>query len=120
MATKGNRPIAVPVAVFMLGQTVFIALVMADRPRWGWLERARNARIFQTHRRALLGDILVLLFARFAYFAGFVMLFWWGTAAFGVDLPFGVAMASMPMVMGVAALPITWRSGSFTREGRGQ
>ena len=44
---------------------------------------------------------------RGAYFSIFVGFFWLGSHAFGIALPFGIAMASMPVILLAAGLPIT-------------
>jgi uncharacterized membrane protein YbhN (UPF0104 family) len=94
-------------ALFLLSQLLLIILVMNDEPRWSWLERLRGVRVFQAYRKARFSDVAILLAARSVYMAGHVLLFWWGTAAFGIDLPLAFATASMPLVLLSAALPIT-------------
>ena len=90
------------VLAFFALQLGFFGLVMADTPTWGWVERLRSARIFHSYRRASRHDILALIALRAVYFSGFVLLFWWGTGAFGVDLPLPFTAATMPIVMGSA------------------
>ena len=84
-----------------------LALFMAPAPDWRWLRRLRGLAIFRTHRLARLGDLAWLILLRGAYFAIFVGFFWLGSHAFGVALPFGIAMASMPVILLAAGLPIT-------------
>ena len=90
------------ILAFFTVQLVFLGLVMANRPTWGWLTRLRAVRIFHSYRRASRQDILALVALRAVYFSGFVVLFWWGTGAFGVDLPLSYTAATMPFVMGSA------------------
>ena len=86
-------------ALFVLGQILLLALVMTNAPHWRWLERLRRVRVFQAYRKASIVDLLVLLAARTTYMAGFVLLFWWGSAAFGIELPLAFAIGSMPLVL---------------------
>ena len=90
------------VLAFFTLQLCFLGLVMADVPGWTWLERVRAARIFHAYRRASRHDVLALAALRAVYFSGFVLLFWWGTGAFGIDLPLPFTAATTPIVMGSA------------------
>ena len=90
------------VLAFFSAQLVFFGLIMTDSPRWAWLMKLRGARIFQSYRRARLRDVVALVGLRSVYFSGFVALFWWGTGAFGVDLPLAFTAATMPIVLGSA------------------
>jgi uncharacterized membrane protein YbhN (UPF0104 family) len=93
--------VAVGFAIAML------AVSMASRPRWRWLERMRAAGIFSTHRRATVRDLAVLVAVRTCYFSGFVLFFWFGAQAFHTAVPLPYAMAATPIILVVAALPIT-------------
>ena len=49
-----------------------------------------------------------MLFAiRIAYFAGFVAIFLLGARAFGIEVPFVLGLASVPVILMAGALPIT-------------
>lgn len=84
-----------------------LVLFMAPAPEWRWLRRLRGFAIFGSHGRARLRDLAWLILLRGAYFSIFVGFFWLGSHAFGVALPFGIAMASMPVILLAAGLPIT-------------
>ena len=87
-----------------------VALMLVVRSRIGkarWLEKLRSFPILQSWRRIRFRTIGVLLAIRSAYFSGFVLLYWWGARSFGVDVPFAYAAATMPIIQGSAALPIT-------------
>ena len=88
-------------------QLVSIAALMADRPHWKWLEKARGFKIFQSHRKATLRDLGVLVLVRSFYFSGFVAFLWLGTHAFNVDLPLVAVLITTPLVLMSGALPIT-------------
>jgi uncharacterized membrane protein YbhN (UPF0104 family) len=85
---------------------VTLALLMSSKPSWGWLTRARAWPIFLAFRRARPRDFAVLLVIRLTYFAGFVVVFTVGARAFGIDLPWMLAVASVPVVLMAGALPI--------------
>ncbi len=87
---------------FFVLQCLFLALVLAKSPKWGWLERIRNARILQSYRKARGVDLALLLAVRTIYFAGFIGFFVFGTRAFSVDIPVGFMALTMPLVMGSA------------------
>lgn len=101
-ASEGMRQALPWVGGFIGLQSVFLVLVMRDSPRWRWLDRVRETRLMQSYRKARLRDLGVLLGIRAAYFGGFALLFWWGTAAFDVHIPIGVVAMTMPIVMGSA------------------
>ncbi len=84
-----------------------LVVLMTSRPGWSWLQRFRAAGIFSTHRQATLRDLAVLVAVRACYFTGFVLYFWLGTWAFHAAAPLLFAMAATPIVLVVAALPIT-------------
>jgi len=83
-------------------QFVFLVLVMRDTPSWRWLDSVRGSRLMQSYRKARVFDLAVLLGIRSAYFMGFAWLFWWGTSAFGIQIPIGAVAMTMPIVMGSA------------------
>lgn len=90
------------VLAFVTAQTAFFGLVMADRPKWGWLDRVRGSSLMESYRKANKRDMATLLAVRTAYFIGFVGLFVFGSRAFGIQLPVPFAAMSMPLVMGAA------------------
>jgi uncharacterized membrane protein YbhN (UPF0104 family) len=98
------RGIVAAIEGFMIA---LLALFMVPASDWRWLRRLRGLAIFRSHGLARLRDLAWLILLRGAYFAIFVGFFWLGSHAFGVALPFGIAMASMPVILLAAGLPIT-------------
>jgi uncharacterized membrane protein YbhN (UPF0104 family) len=96
------------VAAVVVGvQLFFLTAIMARRPGWGWLQSLRSPRLLRTYRLATWRDVAVLAVLRTFYFCGFILFFWIGTSAFNVSVPLGFAMASTPLILMVASLPIT-------------
>ncbi len=93
--------------VVVAGQLLFLSIIMARRPSWLWLQRLRAPRLLRTYRLASWRDVAVLGGLRTLYFCGFILFFWIGTRAFHVSVPLGFAMASTPLILLVATLPIT-------------
>jgi uncharacterized membrane protein YbhN (UPF0104 family) len=69
--------------------------------------RLRGAGLFATYRAATVRDLALLVAVRACYFGGFVLFFWFGTQAFHTAVPLAFAMAATPIILVVAALPIT-------------
>ncbi len=92
---------------FEVLQASSLTLLMTSVPSWGWLMRFRALGLFRTHRLATARDIVVLVAIKGLYFLTFVSLFWVGCAAFGVSVPFTLAMAATPVILLAGALPIT-------------
>ena len=84
-----------------------LALFMTSRPRWAWLRRVREVGIFSTHRQATVGTLAVLVAVRTCYFGAFVLYFWLGAWAFHTAVPLSFAMATTPIILVIASLPIT-------------
>jgi hypothetical protein len=95
------------VALFCLVLSAYLLIVRSSRFAIWPLERLRASAIHRTHRLARSRDILAILFLRFAYYSVFVGLYDWGTSAFGLGLPFALIVASVPIIQGIGALPIT-------------
>ncbi len=98
------RRIAAGIEGFLVA---LLALFMAPAPGWRWLRRLRGLAIFRSHGLARPRDLAWLILLRGAYFSIFVGFFWLGSSAFGIALPFGIATASMPVILLVAGIPIT-------------
>jgi len=94
-------------ASFFVGNAIFLVVVIADSPGWTWLEKIRGWSIFSSHRQAKSVDFMVLLAIRVAYLTGFVGCFLIGARTFGVDVPLGLGLASVPVIMVAGALPIS-------------
>lgn len=95
------------VLAFVGSQAALMLVVMSNIGSARWLEKLRGFPIMRSWRRIRFRDIGILLAIRSAYFSGFVLLYWWGARSFGVDVPFAYAAATMPIIQGSAALPIT-------------
>jgi hypothetical protein len=98
------RNVAAIAFVFQLA-TFFI--LTASSPGWRWLGRVRKATLVRSYRLATLRDFAIVLGIKLVYFIGFLWIFWAGSHAFGIEIPIGLAVASVPAVMMVAALPIS-------------
>lgn len=86
---------------------VSLAFMMGNWANFRWAMRVRALGVFQSHRKAVPRDIAILIALKSVYFLVFIGAYWLGSLAFGVELPFGFALASTPAVMMSAALPIT-------------
>ena len=91
----------------ILGTVLNLVLLRVSWFRVRWLVWWRNLSIHHAHRRVALRDVCVLLGLKGAYHFGFVLVFYYGTRAFGIDLPFALVLASTPIIQAVGALPIT-------------
>ncbi|HIF97620.1 MAG TPA: flippase-like domain-containing protein [Myxococcales bacterium] len=95
------------VAGIVLAVQLSIFLILtSSSPRWNWLERIRNSSLIRPYRRVKVVDGVFILAVKLVYFMGFMWIFWAGSRAFGIELPFSVALASAPVVMLVAAIPV--------------
>ncbi len=93
--------------VFVVLPIVLLWLFMGGWPRFRWLVRLRAMDLFSSHQTAVVRDVLVLAGLKTVYFSVFLGMFGFGTAAFGIDLPVGLVLASTPIIMMAGALPIT-------------
>ena len=94
-------------ALFVIGNAVFLTVLISDSPHWSWLGKIRGWSIFSSHRQARPVDFLILLAIRIAYLSGFVACFLIGARAFGIEVPLGLGLASIPVIMVAGALPIS-------------
>jgi uncharacterized membrane protein YbhN (UPF0104 family) len=86
---------------------ISLAFMMSNWGNYSWAMRIRGLGIFQSHRKALIKDVAILIVLKSVYFSVFIGVFWLGCSAFGVELPLSFAAASTPAVMMSAALPFT-------------
>lgn len=93
--------------IFVVFQIAFLAFFMIPAPDWRWLLHIRSLRVFRTHGLATWRDLGVLSLIRTAYFSGFALFFWLGSRSFNVELPLGSAMATTPVILAAAGIPIT-------------
>lgn len=94
-------------ASFVLSNVCLFALVVSRRPNWGWVNKMRGWSVFSSHRKSVPRDFLVLFAIRSAYLAGFVACFLVGASAFEIQVPLGLGLASVPVIMLMGALPIS-------------
>jgi uncharacterized membrane protein YbhN (UPF0104 family) len=87
-------------------QALLLLLLAASVPGWRWLGRVRNASIVRSYRLARPADFAFIVLIKLAYFLVFIWIFWAGSHAFGIEIPFALALASAPVIMLVAAIPI--------------
>lgn len=71
------------------------------------LDRVWKSTFHRTHRLATARDVATLLGLRLAYYVVFVGLYFWGAAAFGIELPLALVVASVPIIQSIGALPIS-------------
>jgi len=91
---------------FVAFQALTLLAMVSSTPGWGWLNKVRGASIVRSYRLAEPRDFLFVLVMKLGYFMVFIWIFWVGSHAFGVEIPFALALASAPLIMLVAALPI--------------
>jgi len=96
-----------PLAALVIGILLNVALIRANWPRFRWLLWYRKISIHHAHRRVGTRDVLFILALKGAYHFIFVLVFFFGTQAFGIELPFALVLASTPIIQAVGALPIT-------------
>ena len=92
--------------IVFLVQLMIFAILTTSYPSWNWLSKIRQARIVKPFRSVNWADAVFFLSFKLAYFMVFIWIFWAGSHAFGVEVPFGVVLASAPAVMMVATIPI--------------
>lgn len=84
-----------------------LALLRASWPRYRWLLWWRSLALHHAHRRLSARDFLLIVALKGAYHSVFILVFYFGPRAFGIELPFALALASAPIIQAVGALPIT-------------
>ena len=88
-------------------QLITLTALISSKPAWSWLRRIRSFSLVQSFRLVQVRDVGVLLSIRLVYLFGFLMAFWIGAQAFGIQLPLALAMASVPPIMMAGALPLS-------------
>lgn len=99
--------IQIAVALLLTLNILALLVLCSSRPHWSWLTRIRSWSIFRTHQMVRFRDMGALLLIRIFYFLGFLAVFYGGAAAFGIYLPPGLLLASVPIILVAGALPIT-------------
>ena len=92
---------------FFAFQIGIFLMLAANRPNWNWIQRIRNTAIVRSYRLSTPRDFLIVLGLKLIYFMGFLWIFWAGSHAFGVGIPFSLAVASAPAIMMISALPLS-------------
>jgi len=95
------------VALFCLALLAYLLIIRSDRFAIAPLDRVRMSPFHRTHRLASGRDILTILSLRLAYYGVFVGVYLSGMAAFGIELPVALIVASVPIIQGIGALPIS-------------
>jgi uncharacterized membrane protein YbhN (UPF0104 family) len=102
--TDVARIAAVAIVVAIL---VYLLLLRIDRPDLRILQAVRRLGIHHAHRRIDFRDVTVIVCAKLAYHLIAVAAFYFGTQAFGFDVPFALVLASTPAIEAIGGLPIT-------------
>jgi uncharacterized membrane protein YbhN (UPF0104 family) len=102
--TSVARTVALAVLFALIA---YLALLRSDRPRSRLLDRVRHLTLHHAHRRIQLRDACVLVCAKLAYHLVSVVCFYFATQAFGIDIPFTLALAVTPTIEAIGGLPIT-------------
>ena len=109
LASQAEELAGVRGTTIAIGTAVLLnlALLRAGWPRFRWLRWWRSIALHHAHRRLSLRDFLLIASLKGTYHLVFVLVFYLGTRAFGIDLPFALALAASPIIQAVGALPIT-------------
>lgn len=83
------------------------AVLRARWPNFRWLSWWRGISIHQAHRKVMPLDVAVLLLVKTAYHFIYILVFYFGMQAFGIDLPFALVLATTPIIQAVGGLPIS-------------
>jgi uncharacterized membrane protein YbhN (UPF0104 family) len=95
-------------ALSLIGLTLFnFALLRARWPNFRWLAWWRGISLHLAHRKVMPLDFTLLLLGKTAYHFIYILVFYFGTQAFGIDLPFALALAATPIIQAVGGLPLS-------------
>ncbi len=86
---------------------VNLVILRASWPTFRWLRWWREIRVHQAHRRFAARDLAILLAGKSVYHFLYILVFYFGTRAFGIELPFPLVLAATPIVQAVGGLPIS-------------
>ncbi|MFP6654720.1 MAG: lysylphosphatidylglycerol synthase domain-containing protein [Myxococcota bacterium] len=87
--------------------TGYLMLIRFARPASGLGLRVQKWTLHRSHRTFGSRDVLLMLSVKLAYHLAFVAVFYLGARAFGVELPFSIALAATPIIQAIGALPIS-------------
>lgn len=93
--------------LIMLTLTSYLALIRFARPASSLGLRVQKWTLHRSHRIFSSRDALLIVGVKLAYHLAFVAVFYFGTRAFGVDLPFPIALAATPIIQAIGAIPIS-------------
>lgn len=94
------------IAVVLVAMS-YLLLLRSDRPNFRLLDRLRRLTLHHSHRQIRIRDVSVLVCAKLAYHLVSIIAFYFGTQAFGIDVPFVLVLAVTPMIEAIGGLPIT-------------
>jgi len=95
-------------ALAIIGFTILnLTILRTSWPEFRWLRWWRDISIHRAHRRFEAHDLAILLVGKTAYHFLYIVVFYFGTMAFGIDLPFALALAATPVIQVVGGLPIS-------------
>lgn len=100
----GFAPMALALLVALLA---YLALVRADAPRLGPLERLRRSGVHHAHRSARRRELTIVVVLKTAYHLLFILVYYLGTRAFGAEPPLALVLAAAPIIQLIGSLPIT-------------
>jgi len=86
---------------------VNLVILRASWPSFRWLRWWREISIHQAHRRFAARDLAILIPGKAVYHFLYILVFFFGTRAFGIDLPFPLVLAATPIIQAVGGLPIS-------------
>lgn len=101
----GNARVATIAVVLVI--LANLVLLRATRPTFRWLVWWRGLSIHHAQRRYELSDLVRIATIKGAYHLGFVLVYYYGASAFGIELPLALVLAAAPIIQAVGALPIT-------------
>jgi uncharacterized membrane protein YbhN (UPF0104 family) len=102
--TSAARAVAITVVIALL---LYLSLLRSNRPEFRMLDRVRHLTLHQAHRKIRIRDSVILVCAKLAYHLIAVTAFYFGTQAFGIDVPFTLVLATTPAIEAIGGLPIT-------------
>jgi uncharacterized membrane protein YbhN (UPF0104 family) len=102
--TNEARALAIGLILSIASYLIFIRF---DWPRFALADRVRRWTFHRTHRRVGARDLLLVLGIKLAYQLTVVAVFYFGARAFGVELPFSIALATTPIILAIGAIPIS-------------
>ncbi len=97
---------ALPLA-FAIGSALVCLVLRTRKPDFALLRRLRSLRLAHAFRTANPIDFVVLVAVKSLYHLVFAAVFFFGLRAFGVDLPFMLALIATPLIQAAGGLPIT-------------